>query len=109
MVAKWWDFDCLCLLRWCCLFAPSLPPPPPFEQSNLLFRFTTKMVFERLKVSLKIRFRSLKIWKPNDDSYNKIEKSDSMRVGIRSRKARKLIEETLRVADSPKCTEAYSF
>ncbi|KAL7607198.1 hypothetical protein Lser_V15G20439 [Lactuca serriola] len=67
------------------------------------------MVFERLKVSLKIRFRSLKIWKPNDDSYNKIEKSDSMRVEIRSRKARKLIEETLRVADSPKCTKAYSF
>ncbi|KAF9663931.1 hypothetical protein SADUNF_Sadunf17G0103300 [Salix dunnii] len=34
--------------------------------------------------------------------YDKIEKSDSMRVEIRSRKARKLIEETLKIADSPR-------
>ncbi|KAF5791860.1 hypothetical protein HanXRQr2_Chr09g0399621 [Helianthus annuus] len=67
------------------------------------------MVLARLVVSLKTKFKSLKIWKAVDDSYNKIEKSDSMRVEIRSRKARKLIEETLKVADSPKCTKAYSF
>ncbi|KAK6913453.1 hypothetical protein RJ641_023054 [Dillenia turbinata] len=33
---------------------------------------------------------------------SEVEKSESMRVEIRSRKARKLIEETLRIADSPK-------
>ncbi|PWA56911.1 hypothetical protein CTI12_AA413900 [Artemisia annua] len=68
-----------------------------------------KMVFGRFMVSLKTRFKSLKMCKPVDDSYNQIEKSNSMRIEIRSRKARKLIEETLRVADSPKCTKAYSF
>ncbi|KAL8251147.1 hypothetical protein R6Q59_034840 [Mikania micrantha] len=68
------------------------------------------MVWERFMVSLKTRLRSLKIWKVGDDSYDKIEKSDSMRVEIRSRKARKLIEQTLKLADSPKsCTKAYFF
>ncbi|QHO17494.1 hypothetical protein HN51_033063 [Arachis hypogaea] len=33
--------------------------------------------------------------------YDKVEKSESMRMEIRSRKARKLIEETLKIADSP--------
>lgn len=50
---------------------------------------------------------------PSDDSswssYDKIEKSESMRIEIRSKKARKLIEETLKVADSPKTTKSYSF
>ncbi|WOH10704.1 hypothetical protein DCAR_0730174 [Daucus carota subsp. sativus] len=36
--------------------------------------------------------------------YDKIEKSDSMRVEIQSRKARKLIQNTLKVADSPPCS-----
>ena len=45
----------------------------------------------RLVVTLKSKIRSLKLKKP----YDKMEKSDSMRVEIRSRKARKLIEETL--------------
>ncbi|KAL3723464.1 hypothetical protein ACJRO7_035616 [Eucalyptus globulus] len=57
------------------------------------------MGIERLVGSLKSKLRSLKLKKP---LYDKIEKSDSMRVEIRSRKARKLIEETLKVADSPK-------
>lgn len=52
----------------------------------------------RLVVTLKSKIRSLKLKKP----YDKMEKSDSMRVEIRSRKARKLIEETLKIADSPK-------
>ncbi|KAF8012787.1 hypothetical protein BT93_I0823 [Corymbia citriodora subsp. variegata] len=56
------------------------------------------MGIERLVGSLKSKLRSLKLKKP---LYDKIEKSDSMRVEIRSRKARKLIEETLKVADSP--------
>nr|KYP76499.1 hypothetical protein KK1_020744 [Cajanus cajan] len=53
----------------------------------------------RLVVSLKSKIRSLKLKKPY---YDKMEKSESMRVEIRSKKARKLIEETLKIADSPK-------
>ncbi|CAJ1837200.1 unnamed protein product [Sphenostylis stenocarpa] len=52
----------------------------------------------RLVGTLKSKIRSLKLKKP----YDKMEKSESMRVEIRSRKARKLIEETLKIADSPK-------
>lgn len=62
------------------------------------------MGLERLLVNLKSKLRCLKMKKP----YDKIEKSESMRVEIRSRKARKLIEETLKVADSPK-TKSYAF
>lgn len=40
--------------------------------------------------------------------YDKIEKSESMRVEIRSRKARKLIEKTMKIADSPK-TKTFAF
>ncbi|KAL2329728.1 hypothetical protein Fmac_017309 [Flemingia macrophylla] len=53
----------------------------------------------RLVVTLKSKIRSLKVKKPY---YDKMEKSESMRVEIRSKKARKLIEETLKIADSPK-------
>ncbi|OAY57029.1 hypothetical protein MANES_02G064800v8 [Manihot esculenta] len=62
------------------------------------------MGLERLMVTLKSKIRSLKMKKP----YDKIDKSESMRVEIRSRKARKLIEETLKVADSPK-SKTYAF
>ncbi|KAG4914820.1 hypothetical protein JHK87_052377 [Glycine soja] len=60
----------------------------------------------RLMVTLKSKIRSLKIMKKPD--YDKVEKSESMRMEIRSRKARKLIEETLKVADSPK-SKAFAF
>ncbi|KAL2335318.1 hypothetical protein Fmac_016531 [Flemingia macrophylla] len=59
----------------------------------------------RLMVSLKSKIRGLKMKKPD---YDKVEKSDSMRMEIRSKKARKLIEETLKVADSPK-SRTFSF
>ncbi|PHT57296.1 hypothetical protein CQW23_05782, partial [Capsicum baccatum] len=56
------------------------------------------MGFERLMVNLKTKLRrSFKM----KESYDKIEKSESMRVEIRSKKARKLIEQTLKIADSP--------
>ncbi|KAM7516640.1 hypothetical protein LguiA_006223 [Lonicera macranthoides] len=58
----------------------------------------------RLMISLKSKLRSLKMKKP----YDKIEKSESMRIEIRSKKARKLVEETLKIADSPK-TRSYAF
>ncbi|KDP24356.1 hypothetical protein JCGZ_25652 [Jatropha curcas] len=62
------------------------------------------MGLERLMGNLKSKIRSLKMKKP----YDKIEKSESMRVEIRSRKAKKLIEETLKIADSPK-SRTYAF
>uniref|UniRef100_A0A1S8ACZ4 Uncharacterized protein n=1 Tax=Citrus limon TaxID=2708 RepID=A0A1S8ACZ4_CITLI len=62
------------------------------------------MGLERLVVSLKSKIRSLKMKK----FYDKIEKSESMRVEIRSRKARKLIEKTMKIADSPK-TKTFAF
>ena len=54
---------------------------------------------ERLVVNLKSKLRSLKV---NKKTYDKIEKSESMRIEIRSKKARRLIEKTMQVADSPK-------
>ncbi|KAK1269103.1 hypothetical protein QJS04_geneDACA006775 [Acorus gramineus] len=56
------------------------------------------MCIEKVMESLKSKLKTLKKKKP----YEKIEKSESMRVEIRSRRARKLIEETLRIADSPR-------
>ncbi|KEH21845.1 hypothetical protein MtrunA17_Chr7g0221301 [Medicago truncatula] len=58
----------------------------------------------RLVGTLKSKIKSLKLKKP----YDKMEKSESMRVEIKSRKARKLIEETLKIADSPK-TKSFNF
>ncbi|KAL5095674.1 hypothetical protein RYX36_000001 [Vicia faba] len=58
----------------------------------------------RLVGTLKSKIKSLKMKKP----YNKVEKSESMRVEIKSRKARKLIEETLKIADSPN-TKSFNF
>ncbi|KAL9231351.1 hypothetical protein vseg_006590 [Gypsophila vaccaria] len=61
----------------------------------------TKMGLERLIGTLKTKvMKSLKT-KKSYDEYNEIEKSESMRIEIRSRKARKLIQETLKFADSP--------
>ncbi|CAL0314685.1 unnamed protein product [Lupinus luteus] len=62
------------------------------------------MGLARFVATLKSKIESLKVKK----CYNKVEKSESMRVEIRSRKARKLIEDTLKIADSPK-SKTYSF
>lgn len=60
---------------------------------------------EKLMGNLKSRLlKSLRTKKV----YDKIEKSESMRVEIRSRKARKLIERTLTIADSPN-SRSYAF
>ncbi|XP_050269893.1 uncharacterized protein LOC126713968 isoform X1 [Quercus robur] len=76
--------------------------------SSALSRFSyiamVMMGLERLMVTLKSKIRSLKMKKP----YDKIEKSESMRIEIRSRKAQKLIQKTLKIADSPK-TKAIVF
>ena len=69
-----------------------------------------KMGLERLVVTLKSKIRCLKPKRGNNNNnYDKIEKSESMRVEIRSRKARKLIEETLKIADSPNHTKSFAF
>ncbi|KAL5739534.1 hypothetical protein ACOSP7_028422 [Xanthoceras sorbifolium] len=65
------------------------------------------MGIERFMVNLKSKIsRSLKM--KNKPYYDKIDKSESMRVEIRSRKARKLIQQTMKIADSPK-TKTYVF
>uniref|UniRef100_M1BQK8 Uncharacterized protein n=1 Tax=Solanum tuberosum TaxID=4113 RepID=M1BQK8_SOLTU len=65
------------------------------------------MGLESLMVRLKMKLQgsSTKIKK---EPYDKIEKSESMRVEIRSKKAQKLNEKTLKIADSPK-TRSYTF
>ncbi|EYU44281.1 hypothetical protein ABFS82_08G038600 [Erythranthe guttata] len=64
------------------------------------------MGLEKLMTSLKSKIKGIKKRKQEPDYYNKIDKSESMRVEIRSRKARKLIQDTLKIADSPK-TRSY--
>lgn len=63
--------------------------------------------FERLVVNLKAKImKSLKMKKTAN--YDKMEKSESMRVEIRSKKAQKLIQDTMKIADSP-ITKTYAF
>ncbi|KAF3434494.1 hypothetical protein FNV43_RR21579 [Rhamnella rubrinervis] len=54
---------------------------------------------ENLVQSIKSKVRSLK--KSSKKPYVKMDKSSSVKVEIRSRKARKLIDKTLKVADRP--------
>ncbi|KAL3844547.1 hypothetical protein ACJIZ3_001950 [Penstemon smallii] len=62
------------------------------------------MGLDKLMTNLKSKLKSIKTKKP----YDKIEKSESMRVEIRSKKAQKLIQDTLKIADSPN-TKSYAF
>jgi hypothetical protein len=54
---------------------------------------------ESLVESIKEKVRALK--KKTKKPYVKMDKSSSVRVEIRSRKARKLIDKTLKIADQP--------
>ncbi|KAL5725982.1 hypothetical protein ACHQM5_009057 [Ranunculus cassubicifolius] len=63
------------------------------------------MGLESLVMNLKSKV--LKVLRPKK-VYTKVEKSESMRIEIRSKKARKLIEDTLKVADSPR-NKSYAF
>ncbi|KAF3329704.1 hypothetical protein FCM35_KLT05035 [Carex littledalei] len=57
--------------------------------------------FERLVDGLKSKLRSFKGKKhSSSENYDKMDKTDSMRVEIRSRKARKLIAKNLVLADT---------
>ncbi|CAM8987686.1 unnamed protein product [Rhodiola kirilowii] len=78
------------------------------------------MGLERLVRSLKSKLRCLKtrgsstgtggyiFSSTNYNGYDKVEKSESTRVEMKSRKAHKLIAETLKIADSP-ATATYAF
>lgn len=57
------------------------------------------MVIKMVVQSLKTKLRWLKT--KNPAGYDKMDKTDSMRVEIKSRKAQKLIADTLKIADSP--------
>lgn len=52
---------------------------------------------ENLVYSLKSKIKGLKLKKP----YRKMDKSDSMRIEARSKRAQKLIAKTLKAADQP--------
>ncbi|XVE49353.1 hypothetical protein DITRI_Ditri01bG0076700 [Diplodiscus trichospermus] len=54
---------------------------------------------ENLVETIKSKVRALK--KSKKKPYIKMDKSSSVKVEIRSRKARKLIDKTLKVADRP--------
>nr|GMC57115.1 hypothetical protein CDL15_Pgr020424 [Ipomoea batatas] len=84
--------------------APGLPSRTSSSNINIEM---VMMGLERLVVSLKTKLRR-SVKTKNNSSYDKIEKSDSMRVEIRSRKAQKLIQETLKIADSPH-TKSFPF
>ncbi|MCL7046916.1 hypothetical protein MKW94_020174 [Papaver nudicaule] len=70
------------------------------------------MGFERFVVTIKSKLKGLKTGgsssKYNNHKaasanyYDKIDKSESMRIEISSRKAQKLIQKTLKIADSPR-------
>ncbi|KAF5175401.1 Cyclin-dependent kinase, partial [Thalictrum thalictroides] len=55
--------------------------------------------FENIVETIKSKVRSLK--KSSKKPYVKMDKSSSVRVEIRSRKAKKLIDKTMKVADHP--------
>ncbi|KAL6498926.1 hypothetical protein OROHE_026433 [Orobanche hederae] len=56
------------------------------------------MAIENLLESLKSKVRSLK---KSKKPYVKMDKSASIKVEIRSRKAKKIIDRTLKAADNP--------
>ncbi|KAL8137514.1 hypothetical protein V2J09_003515 [Rumex salicifolius] len=55
----------------------------------------------RSKLARSVKMVRLRKTNRGEKSWSKIEKTESTRVEMASRKARRLIEETLRVADSP--------
>lgn len=75
------------------------------------------MGLDRLMMSLKSMLRGLKPGRSSSDGYinsshykgyDKVEKSESTRMELKSRRAHKLIAETLAIADSPS-TRTYAF
>ena len=69
------------------------------KDSDLVEGPTMANQLESLVETIKSKVRALK--KPKKTTYIKMDKSSSVRVEIRSRKARKLIDKTLKVADRP--------
>ncbi|KAI3923110.1 hypothetical protein MKX01_014493 [Papaver californicum] len=76
------------------------------------------MGLERFVVTIKSKLKGLKTGSSSSKHsynhkaaatyYDKIDKSESMRIEISSRKAQKLIQKTLKIADSP-INRTYAF
>ncbi|GJY58334.1 ribosomal RNA small subunit methyltransferase E isoform X1 [Tanacetum coccineum] len=79
--------------------AVSLPPPARSEFRTLDSPTMTNQ-FENLIESIKSKVKALKR-KKTKKVYVKMDKTNSVRVEIRSRHARKLIDKTLQAADQP--------
>ncbi|CAL9105768.1 unnamed protein product [Musa acuminata var. zebrina] len=84
-----------------CFSKHSQWPPEGFRLAGLESLNTGKMVvmghqLEKLVGSLKAKLKSLKGKKP----YDKMGKTESMRVEIRSKRAQKFIAKNLKTADS---------
>ncbi|KAI3941859.1 hypothetical protein MKW92_040064, partial [Papaver armeniacum] len=87
-----------------------------------LFNTLVKMMgLERFVVTIKSKLKGLKSGSSSSSKhsynhkaatsanyYDKIDKSESMRIEISSRKAQKLIQKTLKIADSP-INKTYAF
>lgn len=70
---------------------------PSVNYLHVLYRFEMAIMGRPLEKLFEIlKSRLLKVKKP----YKKIDKSESMRIEISSRKAQKMIADTLKVADS---------
>ncbi|CAN6933866.1 unnamed protein product [Brassica oleracea] len=90
-------------------FSSSLiSPSHTSKRSQVLVRMRFGKIVEGLKSKIKASLRMRKrsslsslSSSSSSSSYEKIEKTDSMRFELRSRKAHKIIQQTLRIADSP--------
>ncbi|CAN7053424.1 unnamed protein product, partial [Brassica rapa subsp. trilocularis] len=77
---------------------------PPHILVRMRFGKIVEGLKSKIKASLRMRKRSSlssSSSSSSSSSYEKIEKTDSMRFELRSRKANKIIQQTLRIADSP--------
>ncbi|CAF1902290.1 unnamed protein product [Brassica oleracea var. botrytis] len=82
-----------------------------FQINQMVVRMRLGKIVGDLKVKIKTSLRMRKRSSlsssssssstSSSSSYEKIEKSDSMRFELRSRKAHKIIQQTLQIADSP--------
>ena len=74
----------------------------------MVVRMRLGKIVEGLKSKIKTGLRMRKRSSLSSSSYEKIEKSESMRFELRSKKAHKIIQETLQIADSP-TSRTYAF
>ncbi|ONK79395.1 uncharacterized protein A4U43_C01F5920 [Asparagus officinalis] len=80
-----------------------LPPSKMILDEWKRLYSNTKTNFREVAIkvvqSLKMKLRRLKMKK--QENYDKMDKTESMRVEIRSKKARKIIADTMKISNSP--------